>query len=195
MRTSYFRNASGPPTFETRAFNITTPPALLFSLEGFTTSDEATIRLAVQTAWSQQNVLNNLTSLIGNKDPAFTNEENFPTLHNALRDFINTVRIERVDIRAPKGIPTPRFNVFSDFLPSTDPYAWTDVHLALKALPYPSEYDGTGVYTRLAPCSLCRSYTHPTGLCPFPNIPGWNGPKWRSRTQPANRGRTRPRAP
>jgi hypothetical protein len=33
-------------------------------------------------------------------------------------------------------------------------------------------------WTRNLPldCGFCHSADHPMGLCPFPDVPGWNGP-------------------
>lgn len=46
----------------------------------------------------------------------------------------------------------------------------------LKGLRYYIPYMSVGS-TRTFKCTRCKSMDHPAGLCPFPKIPGWLGPK------------------
>jgi hypothetical protein len=44
----------------------------------------------------------------------------------------------------------------------------TNLHLPL---------DGTGKAGPMRHCQICHYITHPRGLCPFPKLNGWMGPK------------------
>ena len=153
-------------TFEVRPFAITQPPALLISLTGFTMAEEKVVQDMVQQTWTVPK----------NKDPHFAQPMNTFQLHNAIRLFMATIRIECIDIKMTGRVLTPRFNILSNNPQSIDPYTWTALCIALTALIYLSIMDGTGSSTCLFLCAICHSYSHLIGLCPFLNVLGWNRP-------------------
>ncbi|OJT05924.1 hypothetical protein TRAPUB_3214 [Trametes pubescens] len=53
---------------------------------------------------------------------------------------------------------------------------WREWRDALAALPFPSPLNSTGFARRIAPCAGCHGYDHPTHLCPFQDVQGWNAP-------------------
>ncbi len=50
---------------------------------------------------------------------------------------------------------------------------WID---RLRSLKYSNYSNGTGRVRHIAHCAGCRSVNHPTHLCPFQEVAGWNGP-------------------
>lgn len=146
------------------------------ALVGFTTFDDSIIKLAVQSMWNTETIYQHIVDTIIETDNTYFPTATLPALHATIHHFIESIRVERLDTKISGGVLAPRYNIFSDNPPSTDPATWAAVRLYLAELKYPSAMDGTGTKERLIPCLICHSHTHPTGLCPFPNIPGWNGP-------------------
>ena len=153
------------------------------SLTGFTTLDEQTVHETIQQTWATPAMCDKIITTIQNKDPQ---HPNISHLRNNIKNFISMVQVERIDTKMFGSVLTPRFNILSNNPPSSNPYAWTDLRIILTSLQYHTPMDGTGTSLRLTPCAICHSYSHPTGLCPFPKIPGWNGPT------PRQRGSTTP---
>jgi hypothetical protein len=166
-------------TFAAHQFKVKTPPLLLFCLQGFSTTDTATIRAAVYEVWTEDVTRWDICDILSEGDIP---EDK---VHAASWDFIKTLWIERLDFKVSGGILLPRYNVFA-VSPTNIPAVWTKLRAYLHSLTYPSELEGTGTAVNFMPCPLCHSIAHPRGLCPFPNIPLWNGPKHNVATRPNN---------
>ncbi|KAG2749055.1 hypothetical protein P692DRAFT_20648258, partial [Suillus brevipes Sb2] len=158
-------------TFEALPFNCANPPDLLFGLSGFTTLDAVTILQAVKETWLQDEIYGRIESLFSKC--GLPDDE---LIYKATRDFIASCHIETLDFKIPGGLSVPRFNVFATS-PTNDAKTWTELRIYLSSLTYPTNLDGCGVATALFACQICHSLAHPRGLCPFPLIPNWNGPK------------------
>ncbi|OJT07293.1 hypothetical protein TRAPUB_1853 [Trametes pubescens] len=65
--------------------------------------------------------------------------------------------------------------VFCDS-PTQSMVRWREWRDAVAALPFPSPLNSTGFARRAAPCAGCHGEDHPTHLCPFQDVPGWNAP-------------------
>ncbi|KIK36154.1 hypothetical protein CY34DRAFT_780647 [Suillus luteus UH-Slu-Lm8-n1] len=166
-------------TFEALPFSCTNPPELLFCLSGFTTLDTDTILQAVTNTWSideNQSRIEGLLSNCGIPDDEL--------IYKATYDFIASARVELLDFKITGGLSVPRFNILAKS-PTNDTKAWTDLRGFLSKLAYPTNLDGCGTATALFACQLCHSLAHPKGLCPFPLIPNWNGPKGSNRNNNA----------
>ncbi|KAG2153621.1 uncharacterized protein EDB93DRAFT_1135828 [Suillus bovinus] len=157
-------------TFAAHQFKVNSPPLLLFCLHGFSTTDIATVRTAVYEAWSDDVTRWDICDILSEGDLP---EDK---VHTAAWDFIRSLWIERLDFKVSGGILLPRYNVFAISL-TNNPSVWTKLRAYLHSLTYPSELEGNGTAVNFMPCPLCHSIAHPRGLCPFPNIPLWNGPK------------------
>ncbi|KAG2069427.1 hypothetical protein BDR04DRAFT_1156637 [Suillus decipiens] len=141
-------------TFKALSFNCAHPPELLFSLAGFTTLDLTTISQAITETWNQEETC------------------------YCIESFFST--FELLDFKISGGLSVPHYNVFTTS-PTNDAKMWTDLRMYLKTLTYPTSLDSCGTSSALFDCQLCHSLAHPRGLCPFPLVPLWNGPKAGSR--------------
>ncbi|KAJ8587402.1 hypothetical protein M405DRAFT_821591 [Rhizopogon salebrosus TDB-379] len=97
-------------------------------------------------------------------------------VYRATQSLINSIHVELLDFKVSGGLSVPRFNIFA-LSPTRNAKAWTDLRSFLRILEYPTGLDGCGIAVALSPCPICHSIAHPRGLCPFPGIPLWNGPK------------------
>lgn len=79
--------------------------------------------------------------------------------------------------------------IFANILmdsPTADPEvrrAWIE---ELHMIEFRSPYNAPARAQHTTRCEGCHSVAHPTHLCPFPHIPGWNGPQAGSGTYSAN---------
>ncbi|OJT15895.1 hypothetical protein TRAPUB_14216 [Trametes pubescens] len=53
---------------------------------------------------------------------------------------------------------------------------WREWRNNIANLPFPNPMNSTGYVRRPIPCAGCHGYDHPTHLCPFQDVPGWNAP-------------------
>jgi hypothetical protein len=166
-------------TFTAHQFKVKMPPLLLFCLQGFSTTDTTTIRAAVYKVWTEDITRWDICDILLEGDIP---EDK---VHAASWDFIKTLWIERLDFKVSGGILLPRYNVFA-VSPTNIPAVWMKLRAYLHSLTYPSELEGTGTAVNFMPCPLCHSIVHPRGLCPFPNILLWNGPKHNVVMRPNN---------
>lgn len=60
--------------------------------------------------------------------------------------------------------------------PTLTPSRWVDWRARVAALPFPHPLNSTGYARRMAPCAGCHGEDHPTHLCPFQDVIGWNAP-------------------
>lgn len=88
----------------------------------------------------------------------------------------NTVRALPLTIARPKNAGSEvLWNIHIQPI-SQDIATHNEWIMILKGLRYYIPYMSVGA-TRTFKCARCKSMDHPTGLCPFPKIPGWLGPK------------------
>ena len=158
-------------TFEARRFHCTHPPTLLFCLSSFTTTDCNIARQAIAAVWASEENRAEIADILFS-----TQDFHEETIFEVVNTFINTVYVERLDFKVTGGIAVPRYNVFAHS-PTGKAEAWTNLRAYLRALQYPTGLDGCGTAVVLTSCPICHSVAHPRGLCPFPAIPLWNGPK------------------
>ncbi|KIK33784.1 hypothetical protein CY34DRAFT_18154 [Suillus luteus UH-Slu-Lm8-n1] len=164
-------------TFAAHQFRVNSPPLLLFCLHGFSTTDNVTIRSAVYEVWTEDVTRWDICDILSEGDIP---EDK---VHNATWDFIKSLWIGRLDFKVSSGILLPHYNMFA-ISPTNIPAVWTKLRAYIHSLTYLSELKGTGTAVNFMPCPLCHSIAHPRGLCPFPNIPLWNGPKHNIVTRP-----------
>jgi hypothetical protein len=160
-------------------FRVTPPapsiPDFLFSITGLTTMDTNFVRNIVKNVWLDDQ-----------------SQDFFQRLHQAMRigeidnflesvqNFLNSVEVKRLDIKEAGNILSPRFNILTDSRHITDHQTWTQIRHYLANRTYDTPVQGQGTTTTAEfDCGICHGVDHPRGLCPFPAIPGWNGPPWR----------------
>jgi hypothetical protein len=153
-------------------------PDLLFTITGFSTLVTNDILDMVHTVWQGDDVL----SLIDTITDSFP-EEVRTEVQSSIQAFIGSVRVTRLDYKASGDTLQPHFNVYASgsLISSDDIWAYLRDFLASRSYASPMHGQGMTVIARFN-CSLCHGVDHPRGLCPFPAIPGWNGPG----TRPSN---------
>ncbi|KAG1840414.1 hypothetical protein C8R48DRAFT_781762 [Suillus tomentosus] len=162
-------------TFEVLPFHCTNPPKLLLCLSGFTTPDTETISKTVADVWSHDEHRHNIDDIFSMC--GFQDDE---LVYKATRDLIQSIHVEMLNFKITGRLSVPRFNIFTAS-PTNDAKTWTNLRGYLHLLEYPTGLDGCGTAAALYPCQICHSLAHPHGLCPFPHIPQWNGPKLQNR--------------
>ncbi|KAI9068531.1 hypothetical protein FKP32DRAFT_1672152 [Trametes sanguinea] len=60
--------------------------------------------------------------------------------------------------------------------PTDDAQRWRAWRQVLIKMEYPTPFGGTGKYRQQSPCLGCHGADHLTHQCPYPSLPGWNGP-------------------
>ena len=144
----------------------------LFSIAGLTTLTTDNVRDMVFKVWQDKETL----AMI-HETTRVTDTEGPMIQVRALEDFLNSMEVKRLDVREKKGALSPRFNVYADSKHIEDHNVWGKIRHFLATRQYISTMIGRGT-SNMAPfnCGICHSVDHPRGLCPFPDVPGWNGP-------------------
>ncbi len=175
-------------TFHVTSFYPTCPD-FLFSIKGFGTTHTDDVCQIVHSVWHDDATGSFLNSII----------EDFPQgeradANQAISRFIASMWVTFLPVKKSGNILAPHFNVYANCSPILRQDVWIRLRDYLAGRVYASSMLGNGT-TEIAPynCGICRSVDHPTGLCPFPNIKGWNGPRKRSiiENPRASRGQTR----
>lgn len=182
-------------TFEAYPFESNVIPTIIICLAGFICPDDETVTDSVKAAWLQPLPKTQLADILLSVDPKFSGPEGPSRAQAAIQSMANSARSEPLSFRTPGGAPSPRWNIYVTS-PTSRIGAWTKIKEYVDELIYPSTLSGTGTIRKLFHCTICHSRNHPRGLCPFPDIQGWNGPQHAERnSEPAvrefNRGRGR----
>jgi hypothetical protein len=74
-------------------------------------------------------------------------------------------------------LPAIHFNILVDNTLFVSYNQWAAICDTLSTIKFPSPLYGTGSVRSDFNCQTCHAIDHPTGKCPFPNIPGWKGPQ------------------
>ncbi|KAI0041811.1 hypothetical protein FA95DRAFT_1576134 [Auriscalpium vulgare] len=145
-------------------------PSLLFRLAGLTTRDPAIVRRIVRFTWTQAPIQEFFAALVDS-----TKTDVRPLTDAHIEHVVSSMRATRVDFKQPGGISTPLYAITIDSSQIPEDVYWYAIINRLKSLRYETSMYGTGVFEPLSLCLLCHGVDHPRGLCPFPDIPGWNG--------------------
>jgi hypothetical protein len=147
-------------------------PDFLFTLRDLSTMLEKDIYDLVYSVWNNRNTANFLTSIVNTS----LEENNVKTAQN-LRTFIALMHITCLDVKGKGDTPTPCFNVYTNGSIIQDNYTWCCIKSYFTNRVYSSLLLGwaTPQHTPYL-CGLCHGADHLCGLCPFPNVIGWNGP-------------------
>ena len=175
-------------TFEAIPFETITIPKLILCIAGFTSPDESSVEEAILKVWDEEQTKSRLTDILQQHDPLFKGKSLRLAAKEAIEEMTETMTVELVDYKSRGGIPSPRFNVFAH-PPTNNLLAWSQLRALLFSKSYPSLLCGEGRPTKLFSCQICHSFSHPRGLCLFPHLPGWNGPKHEPDRLASARGR------
>jgi hypothetical protein len=147
-------------------------PNFLFSIKGFTTQTTETVHNAVKEVWNDaatETFLNGICNQVPEKNRAEANK--------ALYNFIQSMWVTMLDTRNRGNILAPTFRVYAIGETINEDNTWCQLRSYLATRDYMIPFEDPGlVMLPSAECSLCHGADHPRGLCPFPLIPGWNGP-------------------
>ena len=164
-----------------------TRPDLLFSIAGLSTLAMDDVQEMVYKVWHNAETLTEIYAAAQEAD-----EDGHATSQEAIMNFISSLEVKRLDMKEKKGTPAPRFNIYADPKYIQNLKTWGNLRNFLASQPYSSLTLGRGT-TKLAPftCGICQGADHPRGLCPLPNIAGWNGPQWRTESKNNRADRSR----
>lgn len=143
------------------------PDTWLFSLEGFLDENTQAITSAVRGTLEEPEQWQRLVDLTrGNPD---------------FRGLAGTERANKVlDSIVVKTWRLSNGNIVTNVFilpPTRDIPKWRQWADDLRAKRYGNFINGTGTVRRVSNCLGCNSVEHPTHLCPFHDLPGWNGPR------------------
>ncbi|KAL6299922.1 hypothetical protein BKA93DRAFT_753069 [Sparassis latifolia] len=144
-----------------------TIPNFICSVSGFMFSVSNSFLAEVRARLESEETLRNLIQIIG--------QENIPRAQRTIASFRLTV----LDIKRRGSNLTPVVNIYCeppmDILP-----IWIVWRNYIYNLKFETSLLGTGTGTQNWYCTICHAFDHPRGLCPFPDILGWNGPLHRN---------------
>jgi hypothetical protein len=95
-------------------------------------------------------------------------------------NLVNSVRVSHIGIRAKLDTDTSRLRpIWRVYVasPSDDIAVITELIRLFRRLIFFDTELSTGKIIDNFSCKGCKAVDHPSGLCPFPDIPGWHGPK------------------
>lgn len=179
-------------TFQVASIYIKRPD-FLFTLKGFSTPETTDVMTSLAETWEDP-VTTTLIRTLANGAPS---QEEKQEWNSQMIDFLESATVTRLDIRTPGGRESPHFNVYANGNIIDDDETWLQLRKYLRNRTYRTMVIGTGkALQNDFVCSLCHGHDHPRGLCPFPQLPGWNGgghfPK---RPNPPNASAYKPHPP
>ncbi|KZP25914.1 hypothetical protein FIBSPDRAFT_949723 [Athelia psychrophila] len=89
-----------------------------------------------------------------------------------VHDLLGDLRISILLSSEKTGIPKPAVNMYLE-IPGNNDQTREAVKQAFANVAYDTSRFGKGFYQAGWRCRMCRAIDHPTGLCPFTNVPGW----------------------
>lgn len=150
-------------------------PDFLFTIKNFTnlTLEKASVMSTVKEIWNDDTTQQFFQSIIDETPPAEQESRK-----HAISNFVNSMWIKCLDIRTSGNCLDPEFNVYAKGALFQDTKLWPKVRRFLANRTYANDELGQGSTTTSAHlCVICHGRDHPRGLCPFPLIDGWLGPK------------------
>ncbi|KAI9434620.1 hypothetical protein H4582DRAFT_2080635 [Lactarius indigo] len=158
-------------TFEVAPVNVRRPD-FLFTIAGFTTSNPSHVGDNLIETWNDP-ISRATLQILANKT---TEKEEQQNRLNQMLEFLDSVTVVHLDVRSGGGKEDPHFNIYANGEAIDDVETWLELREYLRSRVYKSTLYGQGrVKKEDFVCSLCHGRDHPRGLCPFPQIPGWNG--------------------
>ena len=165
-------------------------PDFLFSIKGYATTDTNIVHRLVHSVWHDNATESFINSIVEDVPPGKR-----ANASQATSRFIDSMRVKLLPIKESGNIFAPRFNVYANGSLILQEAVWKRLRNYLAGRVYTSLLLDTGT-TEVAPylCGICHSVDHPRGLCPFPNIEGWNGPSGPRRRRTTESARARGRS-
>ena len=152
---------------------FTSCPDFLFSITGFSTQVMQTVTTIVQNVWNDPAVRNSISDIL----LTIPFDERAETQQDIL-NFLAALNVHYLDMKDTGGTLKPVFNVYSKGNLIKNDNTWTLLHDTLATCDYRSSMQRSGkTHINLHHCGICHSVDHLRGLCTFPDIKGWNGPR------------------
>ena len=159
-------------TFRVASF-ATTCPSFFFALKGFGTIAMKEIHPIVQSVWENEDTKDFTESLLADIPLTERNQT-----RQELEAILNSMYLECLDTKDAGSTLAPRFNVHADCVNFQYSKLWSKLRTYLIGRTYTSPLESQSKTEQIPfRCSCCHGVDHPRGLCPFPNLDGWNGPK------------------
>lgn len=148
-------------------------PTFLFAIKGLRTNSLELVEQCVRDTWND-----NITSRFFQNGIAAMKEHERENATLSIQRFKDSMWVEALETKGQGGIRKPTFNVHANGNLIDNPNAWSDIRTHLVGRNYHSSKFGHGQNV-IAPnhCGLCHGVDHPRGMCPFPEIDGWKGPR------------------
>jgi hypothetical protein len=147
-------------------------PDYLFSIKGFSLIITQHVQTLVYNVWHNQDTATFMQNLI---DAA--PERDRVDLTFAISSFLDTLSVTCLNIKERGGVISPCFNIYAKGASIPDHKTWLEIRQYLSKRIYFTLLTGRGeTTTNPYNCGLCHGVEHPKGLCPFPDVTGWNGP-------------------
>ncbi|KAI9063990.1 hypothetical protein FKP32DRAFT_1603326 [Trametes sanguinea] len=141
-------------------------PRYLFTLTGFVHNRDNSILNAVAAVFGGP-VIFPATLQLTQGNPAFRDVSPEQAAWRVIRTLeVRVVRLQNGNILAA---------IYCD-PPTTSVARWRAWRNLAFTQMYPSNFNATGFARRRALCAGCHGADHPTHLCPFQDVPGWNAP-------------------
>lgn len=150
-----------------------TNPSFILPIQGFVAPqrDFARIQLHIAKCLKDAGVRQRAFNLISATRP-LTDDA---TKNLMVDEIMASLQLELVEARAPGGLPSPVINIFLNS-PLVDADTWkTQWRACIRSISFASNIYGPRAHAMVPcyTCLTCHSNTHPTGLCPFPELKGW----------------------
>ncbi|PIL37259.1 hypothetical protein GSI_00952 [Ganoderma sinense ZZ0214-1] len=141
-------------------------PRLLMAVGNFRRNDPLAILTTVKDTFGTQEVRNNIARFIlGNP------RRNHEPLDIAVQRIIDSISVQAYKLAEGKYVA----NVFCDS-PAASAPSFRVWQKSLENVRFKSATASTASARPLRTCRGCHASCHPSHLCPFPAISGWNGP-------------------
>lgn len=159
-----------PITFECAAVDDSAP-SLICALRGFssTITEEAAKEIIdghLRFGAIKRLVENQELTSYGFVDPA--------RVFNTVNSVMETLRVEVLPYKKAGGALSPLVivHLYTTAESAEEWFEWRD---AIASTSFTSLRDGTGTGTTPPLCTFCHGMGHPAGMCPFEELPNWNG--------------------
>ncbi len=142
-------------------------PSHLLSLEGFLEDNVEGIHAAVRSTFERPQIRQRIEQML-RANPEYATipiDEAFRRLMSSLRVTVYTLDNDTVVANVFLCSPTRSVRV------------WRQWVQELRVLTFGSYHTAIARARRISTCAGCSGTDHPTHLCPFPGMQGWNGPE------------------
>jgi hypothetical protein len=151
----------------------TTMPSYLGALKGINITDNQDVAMfrdfVIEIFWRGE-VAQLLAEMSGRGS-------NFPEMdvESRVTTILKTFTIRPIEVKTKGSGTVTWINLYLD-CPTESDDDWGLLVDAVSETKFEHSLLGAGLYDRGWTCHVCHGADHPTGLCPFPNVPGWFQP-------------------